>query len=116
MRFDEHLEVLRRDGTSLADVALRAGLDAVVPACPGWRVRDVLLHTGGVHRWAAAYVTAARPEEFDAAVEERFFAHVDDDTLVDWFRSGHRALVEALAGADPAVRCWSFLPALRRRR
>jgi len=50
MRVEEHLEVLRRDGEKLADVAQRAGLDAPVPPCPGWQVRDVLQHTGGVHR------------------------------------------------------------------
>jgi uncharacterized protein (TIGR03083 family) len=111
MRIDEHLEVLRRDGEILADVAQRAGLDALVPPCPGWRVRDVLLHIGGVHRWAAAYVTAGRSQPFTAAEQEQFFVPVDDDTLVDWYRSGHRALVDVLAGADPAVVCWSFLPA-----
>lgn len=111
MRVEEHLETLRRDGTILAEVAQRAGLDAVVPPCPGWQVRDVLLHIGGVHRWATAYVTTGRDRPFDAAQEEEFFSQVDDDKLIDWYRSGHRALVDALAGADAAVSCWSFLPA-----
>jgi uncharacterized protein (TIGR03083 family) len=111
MRSDEHLEVLRRDGKILADVAQRAGLDAVVPPCPGWRVRDVLLHIGGVHRWAAAYLTTGRCHPFDATEESGFFPRVDDRALVGWYRSGHSALVDALAGADPAVVCWGFLPA-----
>jgi len=111
MRLEEHLTVLRRDGRALAEAAGRAGLDAVVPPCPGWRVRDVLLHLGGVHRWAAAYVTSGRKRPFDAAEESRFFERVDDGALIDWFRSGHGALVDALAGADPALECWGFLPA-----
>ena len=111
MRVDEHLEVLRRDGEKLADAAQRAGLDAPVPPCPGWQVRDVLQHTGGVHRWAAGYLTTGRPTPFTAAEREQFFVQVEDATLIDWYRSGHRALVDVLAGADPAVDCWSFLPA-----
>ena len=111
MRVDEHLEVLRHDGKILADVAQRTGLEAVVPPCPGWRVRDVLLHVGGVHRWAAAYILAGRSRPFDAAEEKRFFPRIDDDVLIDWYRSGHSALVDALERSDPAVSCWSFLPA-----
>jgi uncharacterized protein (TIGR03083 family) len=111
MRVDEYLDMLRRDGKILAVVAQRAGLDAVVPPCPGWRVRDVLLHIGGVHRWAAAYLTAGRRHPFDATEESGFFPQIDDHALIDWYRFGHSALVDALAGADPAVVCWSFLPA-----
>lgn len=95
----------------MVDVAQRAGLDAAVPPCPGWRVRDVLLHLGGVHRWAAAYVTTGRSRPFAEPERGQFFAPVDDGALIGWFRSGHGALVDALAGADPAVSCWSFLPA-----
>jgi uncharacterized protein (TIGR03083 family) len=35
----------------------------------------------------------------------------DDAGLIDWFAAGHAALVETLLTADPAVRCWTFLPA-----
>ena len=27
----------------------RAGPDAPVPACPGWRIRDLVRHVGNVH-------------------------------------------------------------------
>ncbi|XVU28545.1 maleylpyruvate isomerase family mycothiol-dependent enzyme [Actinoplanes sp. CA-054009] len=111
MRIDEHLEALRHDGKVVAEAAGRAGLDAVVPRCPGWRVRDVLLHLGGVHRWAAAHVADRRARPFGPDEESRFFTHVDDGALIDWYRSGHRALVGTLAAADPALACWSFLPA-----
>lgn len=111
MRVDEHLEALRCDGKILAEVAQRTSLNAVVPPCPGWRVRDVLLHIGGVHRWAAAYLSAGRCHPFNAEEESGFFPPVDDRALIDWYRSGHSALVDALAGVDPAVDCWSFLPA-----
>ena len=51
-----HIARLRAEGELLAGTAERAGFDAPVPACPGWRVRDLLKHLGYVHRWAAGYV------------------------------------------------------------
>jgi len=35
----------------------------------------------------------------------------DDADLVRWFRAGHARLVEALSTADPALECWTWLPA-----
>jgi uncharacterized protein (TIGR03083 family) len=111
MRIAEHVEVLRHDGEQMAGAARRAGLDAAVPTCPGWRVRDVLQHLGGVHRWATAYVATARSQPFTAAERNRFFASVADDTLIDWFVTGHRALLDTLVGAAATTSCWTFLPA-----
>ena len=49
--------MLRRQGDLLADAAERAGLDATVPPCPPWQVKDLLRHTGYIHRWATRHVT-----------------------------------------------------------
>ena len=35
----------------------------------------------------------------------------DDAGLVDWFLTGHAALVVALEHASPDLQCWTFLPA-----
>jgi len=42
MDIAEHIEHLRRDGARLVEAAGRAGLDAPVPTCPGWTVRDLV--------------------------------------------------------------------------
>jgi uncharacterized protein (TIGR03083 family) len=107
----EHLAALSADGPRLAAAAETAGLDAPVPTCPGWRVRDLLAHVGGVHRWAALVVGerwASAPGESETAA---CFVAPDDAQLVGWFRDGHAALVRALTEADPALECWSFLRA-----
>ncbi|MFD7699583.1 maleylpyruvate isomerase family mycothiol-dependent enzyme [Streptomyces caelestis] len=100
------LEVLEKEGLSLADAAERAGADAAVPACPGWRTRDLVRHIGVVHRWAAAFVadahTAPRPMGEHPGL--------DGPELVAWYRDGHRRLVDTLAGAAPDVECFTFLP------
>jgi hypothetical protein len=61
MEIAEHIEAVRREGESLADGAERAGLDAAVPPCKPWQVRDLVRHTGHVHRWAARHLIE-RPE------------------------------------------------------
>ncbi|MEJ8645616.1 maleylpyruvate isomerase family mycothiol-dependent enzyme [Streptomyces sp. MS1.HAVA.3] len=106
METNEHVKALTREGELLADVAEQAGTDAVVPACPGWRVTDLLRHTGSVHRWAAAYVAERRlePTGFPDAPE------LTDGELLAWFREGHAELVRTLTEAPADVQCWTFLP------
>ncbi|OIJ68542.1 maleylpyruvate isomerase family mycothiol-dependent enzyme [Streptomyces mangrovisoli] len=107
METAELTRVLDREGALLAAAAERAGTDAPVPTCPDWRVRDLLRHTGMVHRWAAAHVaeghTSPRP---DGGLPD-----LDGAELLAWFRDGHRSLVDTLRSAAPDVACWSFLPA-----
>jgi len=108
----EHITALERDGALLATAADRAGLDAMVPPCLPWRVRDLLRHLGFVHRWAADYVSQAREEMTDEPTEdELLLAGPGDAELLGWFRDGHAELVAALRSADPRLRCWTFLPA-----
>ncbi|MEU0739783.1 maleylpyruvate isomerase family mycothiol-dependent enzyme [Streptomyces sp. NPDC006134] len=107
MKIDSYLEILDREGRLLAEAAEAAGVGAETPTCPGWQVRDLLRHTGAVHRWAAAFVTdrhtAPRPLEDPPAL--------DGPGLLAWFREGHGHLVETLATAPPDLECWHFLPA-----
>jgi uncharacterized protein (TIGR03083 family) len=87
-------------------------VDAPVPTCPGWRIRDVLAHLGFVHRWATAYVAEQRTDMTSEPGEEEIARLAPaDDSLVGWFREGHASLVSVLAAADPDVECWTFLAA-----
>jgi len=110
MVIDEYIAQLELEGDLLIEAAEVAGPDAPVPTCPGWQVRDLLWHIGGVHRWATSFVRDQRPDPADP-VERSFFAEPPDEDLGAWFRDGHAALVATLRTADPDVRCWSFLPA-----
>ena len=111
-----HIAALRRSGADLADAARKAGLDASVPSCPGWQVGDLVAHTGGVHRWAASYVTTGRREPYSEAQEEAFFDAPQDAHLLTWFRTGHAALADAIEAADPGLDCYAFPPAPSPRR
>ncbi|SEO52628.1 maleylpyruvate isomerase family mycothiol-dependent enzyme [Actinacidiphila rubida] len=106
MDTDDFITTLRREGRLLADAAQRSGLDAPVPSCPQWQVRDLLRHVGAVHRWAAAFVAERRtaPVEWDESAP-------GDAALLDWYRALHSGLADTLAGAPADTDCWTFLPA-----
>src|SRR5262249_17763118 len=106
-----YVGALRREGELLADAAQRAGLAAAVPSCPGWAVRDLLRHTGYVHRWATGFVAEGLTRPGGASEEEILGQGPADAELPGWFREGHAALVGALGAAGPGLNCWAFLPA-----
>jgi uncharacterized protein (TIGR03083 family) len=109
MDLPTHLHHLAAQGRDLADAATTAGLDTRVPTCPEWSVRDLVTHTGQVHRWATSYVETGRPTPPGPGDEPAVAP--TDDILVQWFRDGHDALVAALHRAPADLACWSFLPA-----
>ena len=112
MEIAEHIDMLRRQGDLLADAAERAGLDAAVPPCPPWQVRDLLRHTGYVHRWAARHITERPGQVIDGPSEAEILrGGAADSELLAWFRVGYAALAETLATADPALECATFMAA-----
>jgi uncharacterized protein (TIGR03083 family) len=109
---DLHIAALERDGLLLAEAASHAGLAALVPSCPPWRVRDLLRHIHYVHWWAATHIRETRDQVIAGPPEADLLAAGPPDAeLLDAFRAGHRALAETLRTADPAVSCATFLPA-----
>jgi uncharacterized protein (TIGR03083 family) len=107
-----YIAALGREGDLLAAAAERAGMGAAVPSCPGWAVRDLLKHTGYVHRWATGIVAQGLARPAAGASEEEILAQGPGDAeLPGWFREGHAALVRALSQAPPDLDCWAFLAA-----
>jgi uncharacterized protein (TIGR03083 family) len=108
-----HIDALDRDGALLADAAEAAGLQAGVPGCPGWRVRDLVRHQAYVHDWAARHVADRSPGLLDDGLTESDILGrgPGDADLVAAYRDGHAALVAILRDADPDVECATFMPA-----
>jgi uncharacterized protein (TIGR03083 family) len=106
----EHIAILEIEGQRLAAAARRGSLAAPVPTCPGWTLRDLVRHIGGIHLWARTIVSEARNRPFDpyAQLEGNWPA---DSDLIDWFARGHAALVQALRSAPADLACFAFLPA-----
>jgi uncharacterized protein (TIGR03083 family) len=112
MEIDDHIAALKDHGLMLANAANHAGLDAVVPTCPGWRMRDLVRHIGYVHSWAAGYVAGQLTESVPELTEaEQLAGGPADDKLTDWYTDGLTVLTGALTSADPAMSAWTFLDA-----
>jgi len=108
----EHIDALRDQGALLAEAAGRAGLDAAVSRCPPWLVKDLLRHTGYIHRWAARHIIECPARVLEGPPEAEILrGGAPDPDLIAWFLAGHRALVETLAAADPALECGTFMDA-----
>lgn len=105
LSFEDHVGVLAEVGDALREAAARAGLDAPVPTCPGWTVRDLVTHQGAVHRWASANlqgVRGSRPSDFENAA-----AAAPD--LLDWYAAGFDELLRTLRSTPEDVEALVFL-------
>lgn len=107
----EHVGQLRAASTRLSAAASAAGLDAVVPSCPGWVVRDLVRHQSGVHRWATGIVGTPRTEPWQADLDEIVGSWPNDEDLIAWFDDGAENLAVTLTKADHGLVCWTFLAA-----
>lgn len=122
MEIAQHIAAIGDDGALFAKAAEHAGLDAVVPGCPGWDVRELVRHLGMIHLWAAAHV-AFPHEEPDYESEEEELADFakswpelgifwpEDSALIDWYRRTNANLIAVLRSASPTVEAWTFLRA-----
>jgi uncharacterized protein (TIGR03083 family) len=112
MLTEDHLSALANEGRGFITAVAAADLDATVPSCPNWSVRELAQHLGRVHRWAEAFVRERRPEVTTPEQDEQTWGVMPaDPDLVGWLRQGHDRLVTTLTEAPRDVACWSFLPA-----
>ncbi len=106
----EHAEGLGDAVAVIRANAVAAGLDAAVPTCPGWSVRDLVTHLGVVHRWADAVLTGrVSPPATgidEPAVEAEARAAAD---VLDWLDDGLVDLVNTLAHSPDDLEAFFFL-------
>jgi uncharacterized protein (TIGR03083 family) len=96
----DHLAHLRADCDAVLAVLDRTAGDEPVAACPGWGIRELVEHLGGVHRWATQIVqTGARVDQTPTP---------GGRDLTEWFAEGADELLRTLAAADPTADAWSF--------
>lgn len=91
--------------TVLRANAMAAGLDAPVPTCPGWTIRDLVAHVGMAHRWATGHVIGSPledPETIEAAA-------TSEPDLLTWLDDGATALLQAIVDAPDDLTAFVFL-------
>ena len=96
----QFLHAIEDDSKALCAAAQR-GLDVSVPSCPGWTVRDVVIHTGNLHRQK---VTVLK----EGLTDSDFNRAEPVGDLLDWFSEGYGLLLNALRSVDPAIGMWSW--------
>jgi uncharacterized protein (TIGR03083 family) len=82
----------------------RGSLDRPVPACPDWKVVDLVGHLGGVYSWVTLVLAAGgeRPSGVRATPP------ADRDEIIDWFSQQRGGLLEAFASTPGDAPAWSF--------
>ena len=99
--------LLRDEAERFVDVVYGAPADLEVPACPGWSVRQVGEHIGGLFRWAEAHVrtgsrTRIRGRDLDLQIPESF------ESQPEWIYSGLKMLTSSLESNDPDKELWTW--------
>ena len=96
---------LRSDADLMSSVVRTADLGSPVAACPGWDLRQLVEHTGSVHRWAThAIIHGGQPPK------DADFSPAHDDNLAVWIVDGATALIDALDAAGPEADTWHPFP------
>src|SRR5207302_1053045 len=95
LEYSRYLELIRTDGECLAHAARH--LDAPVPPCPGWDVREVVRHTGAVYRHKVACMRLSRRPEQGEWIEQP--APREEPVL--WFRDSLDLLLDELGSRKP---------------
>lgn len=81
--------VLRTD--ALRAAVADGDLDATVPTCPEWTLRDLAVHVGGAHRWVGEIVRTRATEEVPEERVPHFTPDGDDPAVLDaWLAEGRR--------------------------
>lgn len=100
-----YVDALDAAAAQLARSAADAGLDSPVPTCPEWRVRDLLIHQGMVHRWAADNLRGHGYGRHEQWLAE---GSASADPL-GWFEAGAGDLAQAIRTAADDIDAIVFL-------
>ena len=102
VRRPDWLALLRVHTGRFAAVVATADLDAPVTHCPGWSVRDLVVHLGGVHQWAAHAVTSGSPDL------EPTPPSPGRPDLAAWYAEQASHLLDVLASTPPDAPAWTL--------
>ncbi len=80
----------------------RADLGAAVPSCPGWTVRNLVTHTGIVHRHKTAIV---RDKLIDGPADR---PGDPDGDVIEWFNEGVEEMLGVFGAADLDAPTWTW--------
>ena len=116
---DTYLQDIRSEGERFASIAEAGPFDVPIDACPGWDMRELVIHVGLVHLWAATNIVF--PSERWLSVDDfsdlqRYWPDYaserpGDERLISWYRSTVANLVDVIEAMPEDHECLTFLPA-----
>lgn len=104
MEWATYLEHVRSDSARISEVAL-LGLDADVPYCPGWTVRDLVQHVGTVYTHKSMIIEEGWTERQDRPISP------PNDGLIEWFDDSAAHLLDVLTAHEPSEPVWTWVEA-----
>ena len=102
-----YIEHVRTDAATMAAIAHSTPLDTDVPTCPDWDLRDLIIHTGAVHRHKVATLLGDYSEE-PAPRPNTPGEDAPDAEVLEWFDEGVAQLLDSFASADLDERTWTW--------
>ena len=94
------VDLLRAQTDRFAAAIDRRDLEAPVAHCPGWTVRDLAVHLGGVHQWAAHAVVEGNPDLVPTAP--------DGESVAYWYGRHASRLIEVLSERPADTPAWTL--------
>jgi uncharacterized protein (TIGR03083 family) len=101
----ERVSLIRADSERIAELASSGDLAPMVPSCPEWTLRDLVLHIGEVQRFWAANIregNAADPVEISIEPPQT------DHDLAAWMRDSTDELVHTIEQSEADAPCWTW--------
>jgi uncharacterized protein (TIGR03083 family) len=106
VEYSDYISALRSNARAAANAAREIPMDATVPSCPEWKMRDLAHHLGSHHRWVAGNLD----QPPDGKAFHRREEPPPEDAIPDWLEAGAEMLAGKLTATDPATRCWTWVP------
>jgi uncharacterized protein (TIGR03083 family) len=100
---------MRIETQRVVDRLAIAGLDATVPTCPGWTLRDLAVHVAMAHRWAATVVERRAQQRGDVSPTDALGVVPPDDQIAGWLIDGQHDLATVIEATPPDADFWRFM-------
>lgn len=101
----DEIGVINTEAATISRTIRTCDLATPISHLRRWKIRDVVAHLGGVHRWATRLVTT-RSTDGPSFTKSK----LNGSELCDWFDAGAHELLEALGAADREEACPNFSP------
>ncbi|MQY26524.1 maleylpyruvate isomerase family mycothiol-dependent enzyme [Nocardia aurantia] len=106
-------DALRSENDLLADLYREADPETPIPTCGEWRLKNLLAHVGGGHRWCATIITRRSTENIEFAAVPDVRRPRDPAEVDHWFRQTADAVIDAVDATGPEVPVWTPFGPLR---